>query len=258
MLPTTQVSPQVFSIMDTFDDKAVMAEIEGRVGEKWVYHFKADGKELWGMGKLGVDQAAIHLAKKGYLLREISVECIPDPNSARHFLFTARVQKVAMQKDGQQFDLEVAIGVKRVATKILLKAGGSMDDPHWYEKGCAKALRNAKLKLIPDEVTSKIIAIAKKGNKVQEIKPDEVVTPASTTTPNEQNGGVEAEAPAVPSFEPSAVGETLKTQNKSKKPVLAKCGACDVDITTASVVEYSKKKFNGLVFCYNCQKTASV
>ncbi|MCK7503225.1 MAG: hypothetical protein MZV70_03390 [Desulfobacterales bacterium] len=37
------------------DDEAIVNELEGRLVESAVYHFTQQGKELWGLGKTGVD-----------------------------------------------------------------------------------------------------------------------------------------------------------------------------------------------------------
>jgi len=42
-----------------------------------------------------------------------------------------------------------------------------------------------------------------------------------------------------------------KTEVKSKSE---KCEACGTEKMTKSVVEYSKKNFNGKIYCYDCQK----
>ena len=81
-----------FVMMDALDDKLILAEIEGRLTEAWFYHFPAgaSSKEVWGISKVGIDEAADELSHKGHILRELSIDYRVCPISAEHVKFTAR------------------------------------------------------------------------------------------------------------------------------------------------------------------------
>jgi hypothetical protein len=65
--------------------------------------------------------------------------------------------------------MEAVNGTKRQWVKMKSK-GKIVDDPFWYEKGAMKALRNARSRLIPEEIRSKIITLAKTKGRVKDIQ----------------------------------------------------------------------------------------
>jgi len=179
---TTAVATQqpdqasVFAMFDKLDDKAIADEIEGRIVEKCVYHFapKGGGPEVWGLGKKGVDLAVTEMAKKGAVVRDEDVSYAIDPTDPEYVLFKARCRKVAVNTRGGEAELDAAIGLKRQWTRMVRKEGGASVDPFWFEKGGQKAIRNARLRLIPEDITATIIAYAKKQGRVQDVSPQEV------------------------------------------------------------------------------------
>ena len=160
----------IFQKFDSLDDEAIVAEIEGRLTDQAVYHFDQGGKPLWGIGKVGVDWCVTELAKKGYIVRDEQVTYNVDPTAADYVLFTATVAKFFVDKEGREARVDQAIGNKRQWTKMARRDGSVQVDPFWFEKGAQKALRNARLRLIPEEVKAKIIAAAKDKGKVKEVK----------------------------------------------------------------------------------------
>lgn len=157
-----------FSLMDTLDDKAIIAELEGRVVDTWVYHFSQDKQDIWGLSKVGVDAACREMAKLGEVIREIEVNFVVDPSSDGYFLFTAKAARFVVNKDGQEIELDSAIGTKRQANHH--PKGGL--NKFWFEQGSMKALRNARQRLISEDVRAKIMALAKKKGKIKDVKPD--------------------------------------------------------------------------------------
>ena len=165
-------SQDVFQRFDELDDKVIIAELQNRVVEDWVYHFKQDGKDVWGIGKAGIDGCVSELGKQGIALREEDVSVMPDPTNPQYMLFTAKVSKHFIAKDGAEAMVETAIGTKRQWTKIMARGSDKpVDNKFWFEQGSIKALRNAKSRLIPEDIKAKIIAFAKANKKVQEVKP---------------------------------------------------------------------------------------
>lgn len=188
----------IFKKFDEMDDSLVLAEVEKKAVDVWVYHFKQSGHDIWGLSKEGIDQCAIHLGKTGIALREDDVTYQLDPTSPEHVIFTAKVSKHLVDDQGHEAGVETAIGVKRQSTMRKIK----MNDPpyynmvandFWAEQGAMKAIRNAKMRLIPEEIKSRVIANAKKskgkvksfqGETQQEQKKKEKPKPANSDLTN--------------------------------------------------------------------------
>lgn len=172
-LPAVVESQDIFARFEDLDDKLILKELENQVVDSWVYHFTQEGHEIWGLGKVGIDACAKEMGKKGVALREDSVEFAQDPTHPEYVLFTAKVSKHVVDKDGHEAMVESAIGTKRQWI-MLKKRGGEqkiVSNKFWFEQGSIKALRNAKSRLIPDDIKTKIIEFAKSHKKVKEILP---------------------------------------------------------------------------------------
>jgi hypothetical protein len=168
--PTRVVLPSdPFEVMDKMDDQLIIQEIEGRIVNTWVYHFRQNGQEQWGLSKVGVDAACSELAKKGEVIRELEVKYDVDPTSKEHVLFVAKAGRYAVGRDGKEVLLDTAIGTKRQGLKTTKTNGAVIDNSFWFEQGATKALRNARSRLIGEEIRSRIIAFAKKNDRVQVI-----------------------------------------------------------------------------------------
>jgi hypothetical protein len=173
----------VFAVMDRLDDEIIQAELENRMVSTWVYSFKGDnGQQQMGLSKKGVDEACTEMAKKGHLIEEEDISYSPCPIDKEYVLFKARVRRVLINGDGGRVPMEPVFGTKRQWIKDFRKNGPPADDKFWFEKGCAKALRNARSRLIPAEIQAAIIGKAKQTNKVREIEPQ---APPPPTNPGE-------------------------------------------------------------------------
>ena len=165
------VEESVFAIMDALDDDLVIAEIEKRVVDTWVYHFPAkEGPEMWGLSKKGVDQALEELEKQGLCFEEDFCSVVLDPSNSDYLLFSAKVNKYRYDRNLNRIHLGSLTGYKRQWTKEKRKDGSIVTDRFYFEKGCAKALRNAKSRAISVELESKIIAFAKEQGKIKNVE----------------------------------------------------------------------------------------
>jgi hypothetical protein len=160
----------IFAHFDALDDAAIVDEMEGKLASSAVYHFNQDGKELWGLGKVGVDWCANELAKKGYIIRDEELQYQQDPTDSSFILFSAKVGKYFVDKSGLEAKVDSAIGTKRQWTKLKRRDGSIITDTFWFEKGSQKAIRNARMRLIPEETKAAIITAAKSGGRVREVK----------------------------------------------------------------------------------------
>ena len=159
-----------FVLMDAADDALILAELEGRILDTWVYEFTSGGQKVQGLSKVGIDQATRELAKKGEVLRELECGYHVDPTDKNYVLFTVKVGRFAISKEGQEILLDTAIGAKRQWTKMARRDGRVVSDPFWFEKGLAKAARNAKQRLLPEEIKTKILTFAKEKGRVQKVE----------------------------------------------------------------------------------------
>lgn len=173
-LSQIRLAADPFEVMDQMDDEIILKEIEGRIVDTWVYHFKDDnGREQWGLSKVGVDASCAELAKKGEVIREIDVSYQIDPTDKQYVLFVGKAARYGVARDGKEVLLDTAIGTKRQGLIGFRKDGTSFKNPFWFEQGAMKALRNARGRLISEEIKTKIISFAKKHNKTQELPSSE-------------------------------------------------------------------------------------
>lgn len=168
-----------FRAMDKLDDELFLEEMKGRIVDTWAYSFRQDGKDVNGLSKVGVDQACREMAKSGEVIREENVEYTIDPTDKRYILFKGFASRIAVAKDGREVVLDRTIGTKRQCVFIATKEKGITDkvNPFWYEQGAMKSLRNARMRLLSEEIKTKIIVFSKENKKVREVKPEDDTTP---------------------------------------------------------------------------------
>ena len=163
-----------FKAMDAMDDAAIIAEIQGRITEAWVYGFMKEGRRVWGLSKIGVDMACREMAKKREVIKELSCDMQPDPTDDRFVLFKASAQRIYLGEKGEELPLEPVFGFKRQCIFITTRSGiSSNTNPFYYEQGSIKALRNARQRLISEEVRAQIITKAKETGRVSDVGDDE-------------------------------------------------------------------------------------
>ena len=160
----------IFARFDELDEKIILAEMENRATGIMVYHFPMEGHDIWGISKSGVDACVERLGKQGIAIRETEVDIRVDPTDPSYVLITAKVQKVLVDNEGREAKVESFIGTKRQYTFIKSrKTGMLIQNKFWYEQGTMKALRNAKLRMIPEDIKVKVIEYAKTKKKVQKV-----------------------------------------------------------------------------------------
>jgi hypothetical protein len=166
--------------MDRLDDDQIVAQLEGRLPEVLTYHYKDGGQEIWGLSKVGVDEAKGELAKTGKIIREEDLTFTVDGNDA---MFVAKAGMYAIDREGNEHRLQTKIGQKRQSKKIRKKDGRIVNNPHWFEQGGQKALRNAVRDLIPTSIKEAVIEYAKRQGKVKEVKENGGEKAPDKTTP---------------------------------------------------------------------------
>lgn len=168
-LPAVQ-DDRVFRLMDAMDDDLIKAELENRITNVWAYSFQQQGKTVTGLSKSGVDAACNEFAKSGHVIEESPARFEVDPVDSDYVLFTVTATRYLVNLEtGQRIQMETVNGAKRQYTKM--KRGNSFTtDPFYFEKGVSKAARNARSRLIPEEVKAAILAMAKEGGKVKQVE----------------------------------------------------------------------------------------
>jgi hypothetical protein len=103
-----------FALMDRLDDALILRELQGLESKALVYSIKVDGKETKGLSKVGVDECATAMGRRGEAIREEKIEYqILGEGEDREAVFTVYAARYLISKDGQEVKLDQAIGVKR-------------------------------------------------------------------------------------------------------------------------------------------------
>lgn len=166
-LPMKSDASLPFVIMDAMDDALIIAELEGRLPDILTYHFEGKNEKgevtvIWGLSKIGVDEATSELAKGGEVIRELELIFMDGKDEG---FFQVKSGRYAVMKDGTEVLLDTKIGAKRQTKKYK---NGS-DNPFWYEQGAMKAARNAAMRLIPANIKQGVIEYAKKAGRVKDV-----------------------------------------------------------------------------------------
>lgn len=159
-----------FEVMDRWDEQQMLDEMKGAIAKTLVYSFKMDGKTVTGLSKVGVDECCIVLAQEGQVIREEDVSYqLRGEGEKEEALFKAFAARYAVSSTGEAL-LDRVVGVKR---QPLYEMRGQTlkPNPHWFEHGAMKALRNARFRLIPSKTREAVIAMAKEGGAVREMRP---------------------------------------------------------------------------------------
>lgn len=142
-----ELSP--YKKMDMLDDQQIVCEIlrdtTSNVAKKLFYSLS--GAE--GLSKKGVDECINAYARSHNVsFTEKHAQVLPCPLDPEYVLFSAEVEE-HKEIEGKKVHVQTVVGSKRQWTKFKKKDKSIHDDPFWFEKGTAKALRNAKIRLIP-------------------------------------------------------------------------------------------------------------
>lgn len=153
-----------WQVMDAWDDAVIVRELHGEAPRgKLVYQFRQQGKDVVGLGKEGVDFACELLSHQGQVIREIDLSYeIRGEGTEQEAHFQAKAGRFAIGTAGE-LPLETVIAVKR---QPLYQ--GDRLNPHWFEHGAMKALRNARVRLLPLILREHVMAMARADGRVQQ------------------------------------------------------------------------------------------
>jgi len=156
-----------FAMMEAMDDQNIVQRLQGRVSEAWVYSVTEGGRTVEGLSADGVEEAARFLAKENHeVIREL--ECSIESESETEARFTAKAGRYRLhvnEDTGEIHEilLDTAIRGKRQPKRY----GSGAFNQFWYETGVTKAVRNAKMALLPEELIAVVIENAKSRGRVQ-------------------------------------------------------------------------------------------
>ena len=157
-LPAIHQNQDVYSRFDSLDDEQIVYEITGKMhneAAKAMYYIEA-GKTC--ISKRGVDECCIKMQDYGYVIREEDITYQVCPVDNEYVVFNAKVS-CYKKSNGEEHKLNTVIGTKRQWLNQKT-SGGFRPDTHWFAKGSQKALRNARIKLIPEHIKAAFLASA--------------------------------------------------------------------------------------------------
>jgi len=190
---------EVFEQLDLADEQQIIAEMSGRVTDKFVYTFKQNGQNVDGLSYSGTNWACREYAKRGEVIRIVDKSFTVDETNPEYVIVTVIAQRYAVNGEtGKEVALDNTIGVKRqwrMMKKKKYDEGGReagyeiVEDPFFWEKATSKAIRNAKQGLIPVDIVKELIKKALEKKNGQEIQ---------TRAPQGKQGGGRAQQPQKP------------------------------------------------------------
>ena len=157
----------VLALIDELEDSEIVDALSGAVTRSWIYEFPVAGQTVRGISAVGVEEAAGEMAKHGEAIRVIDVRIEHEDDFEARFLVQAG--RYAISADGREALLDVTIRGKRQSKTMTRRDGKKVEDESWYEKGITKAVRNAKLALLPEYAKTHILAEAVKAGRVRQV-----------------------------------------------------------------------------------------
>lgn len=158
-----------FQVMDSWDDEVIINELKGHGPKgKLVYSFRQQGKTIVGLGKEGVDFCCQLLLSQGQVIRELDLQyTIVGEKEEREAHFTSKAGRFAVGSRGE-IALDTVIATKRQPLYITNRETGEVSlNPHWFEQGSQKALRNARIRLLPIALREYVISLSSSTGRVQ-------------------------------------------------------------------------------------------
>lgn len=181
---------QPFVAMDKLDEELIIAELQGQQVDTLVYQFENQGRVVTGLSKAGVDAVCREMAKQGEVIRELELNVL---DNGTEYIAHVKAGRFAIQvtPDGVQRDvlLDTVFGVKRQPKTF---ENGKLN-PFAYEQAVSKAARNAKIRLLREDLKQVVIKAAIEAGKTIDIKPD-AEAPQTRQRPQTKQGNGDRKA----------------------------------------------------------------
>lgn len=185
LVPTRQ---DPFQVMDSWDDEVIIHELKGQGPKgKLVYSFRQGNTTVVGLGKEGVDFCCQLLLSQGQVIRELDLShVIIGEKEDREALFTSKAGRFAVGSRGEMA-LDTVIATKRQPLYNLEKSTGELVlNPHWFEQGSQKALRNARIRLLPIALREYVISLSNATGRTQSNTQQKLADPNREASTDEQ------------------------------------------------------------------------
>jgi len=223
MPPAEENLPVVFEDHDALvslelaEDAMILAEMQGRVIDTYMYEIKTAEGPKEGLTVAGVNFACREYAQRGEVIRIVGKPDIlaADPQDPDYVIVAVMVQRFRVAENGDSVPLDNAMGIKRQWKKMevgckrnengrpIPGTGKIVTDPFYMEKAVSKAVRNSKKALIPANVVLELLKLIKSGKAgaataataVQKAKAPPKPTAPSATQAAPPSAAPKAEAP---------------------------------------------------------------
>ncbi len=153
-IPQDQENP--YELMERKDDEQILAELQGRFLDEYVYEFPQDGKTVTGLSWIGTKEASREYGGIQVPLEKLRIVEENDKSIT-----------VALESR-DIFTGTSRIGVKRQPKMIRMRDGSVKENPFYLEQAVSKAQRNAINAVIPYTFVKAWIQLKRKGATPQE------------------------------------------------------------------------------------------
>lgn len=172
MVPQVKPYPETLQLFDRQDDAVIARRLGGAVLKEYVYAFKQAGSMIYGLGVDGAEACKRELAKTGEAIREDDIVLMKEDAEFAYFKAFASRWRVQITTKDEDKKMDTVVEVKRQAKFVTRRNGELEANPFWFEQGASKAMRNAILNLIPEEIKQRVIRMYKEEAKVIEMTPE--------------------------------------------------------------------------------------
>lgn len=145
-----------YELMERRDDEQILAELQGRFLDEYVYEINQDGHPVTGLSWIGTKEASREYGGIQVPLEKLKI--VEENEKSITIAVEAR----------DVFTGTSRIGVKRQSKMLRRRDGSVMENPFYFEQATSKAQRNAINAVIPYTFVKAWIQLKRKGSTPQE------------------------------------------------------------------------------------------
>jgi len=145
-----------YELMERRDDEQILAELQGRFLDEYVYEINQDGHAVTGLSWIGTKEASREYGGIQVPLEKLKI--VEENEKSITLAVEAR----------DVFTGTSRIGVKRQQKMLRRRDGSVMENPFYFEQAVSKAQRNAINAVIPYTFVKAWIQLKRKGSSPQE------------------------------------------------------------------------------------------
>ena len=158
MPAVSEAQENVYELMDRKDDQQILAELQGRFLDEYVYEFPQDGKTVTGLSWIGTKEASREYGGIQVPLEKLKIITEDDKS------VTVAVESFDVYTGTSR------IGLKRQQKHLRLRDGRVLENPFYFEQAVSKAQRNAINAVIPYTFVKAWIQLKRKGATPRQIQ----------------------------------------------------------------------------------------